>query len=113
MRADNLWERFGQPDYAMAFHVASVLPTGMVGASTDSPYSGADTVDIYIPGVGAHGASPHRGIDPIVLGLSDCHGTADGCQSQFAATTAGRDHRWVLSIVVPSTTLFPIWLTCS
>ena len=68
MRADNLWERFGQPDYAMAFHVASVLPTGIVGASTDSPYSGADTVDIYIPGVGAHGASPHRGIDPIVLG---------------------------------------------
>ena len=68
MRADNLWERFGQPDYAMAFHVASVLPTGMVGASTDSPYSGADTVDIYIPGVGAHGASPHRWIDPIVLG---------------------------------------------
>ena len=68
MRADNLWERFGQPDYAMAFHVASVLPTGMVGASTGSPYSGADTVDIYIPGVGAHGASPHRGIDPIVLG---------------------------------------------
>ena len=68
MRADNLWERFGQPDYAMAFHVASVLPTGMVGASTDSPYSGADTVDIYIPGVGTHGASPHRGIDPIVLG---------------------------------------------
>ena len=55
MRADNLWERFGQPDYAMAFHVASVLPTGMVGASTDSPYSGADTVDIYIPGVGTHG----------------------------------------------------------
>ena len=68
MRADNLWERFGQPDYAMAFHVASVLPTGMLGASTDSPYSGADTVDIYIPGVGTHGASPHRGIDPIVLG---------------------------------------------
>ena len=68
MRADNLWERFGQPDYAMAFHVASVLPTGLLGASTDSPYSGADTVDIYIQGVGTHGASPHRGIDPIVLG---------------------------------------------
>ena len=74
MRADNLWERFGQPDYAMAFHVASVLPTGMVGASTDSPYSGADTVDIYIPGVGTHGASPHRGIDPIVLGSQSVMG---------------------------------------
>ncbi len=30
--------------------------------------SGADTVDIIIHGVGAHGASPHRGIDPVVLG---------------------------------------------
>ena len=68
MMADNLWQRFGQPDYAMAFHVTSAMPTGMIGASTDSPYSGADTVDIYITGVGAHGASPHRGVDPIVLG---------------------------------------------
>ena len=68
MRADNLWDRFGQPDFAMAFHVTSTLPTGVLGASTESPYSGADTVDIYITGVGAHGASPHRGIDPIVLG---------------------------------------------
>ena len=33
-----------------------------------APYSGADTVDIIIRGVGAHGASPHGGIDPIVLG---------------------------------------------
>lgn len=31
-------------------------------------YSGADTVDIAITGVGAHGASPHAGIDPVVLG---------------------------------------------
>lgn len=68
MRADNLWDRFGQPDYAMAFQVTSAMPTGMLGASVDSPYSGADTVDIYITGVGAHGASPHRGVDPIVLG---------------------------------------------
>ncbi|MBU02257.1 MAG: peptidase M20 [Halieaceae bacterium] len=68
MRADKIWDRFGQPDYAMAFHVTSAMPTGMLGASVDSPYSGADTVDIYITGVGTHGASPHRGVDPIVLG---------------------------------------------
>ena len=68
MRADNLWERFGKPDHAMAVHVTSAMPTGILGASVDSPYSGADTVDIYITGVGAHGASPHRGVDPIVLG---------------------------------------------
>jgi len=68
MRADDLWPRFGQPDYAMAFHVTSSMPTGMLGASVESPYSGADTVDIYVSGVGAHGASPHRGVDPVVLG---------------------------------------------
>ena len=28
----------------------------------------SDTVDIIIHGVGAHGAHPHRGKDPIVLG---------------------------------------------
>lgn len=68
MMADNLWQRFGQPDYALAFHVSSEIPTGKLSAVMDSPYSGADTVDIIVHGVGAHGASPHRGIDPIVLG---------------------------------------------
>jgi hippurate hydrolase len=45
-----------------------VVPTGKLVADPVAPYSGADTVDIIIRGVGAHGASPHGGIDPIVLG---------------------------------------------
>lgn len=68
MMEDDLWQRFGKPDYAMAFHVSSELPTGKLAVTEDSPYSGADTVDIIVPGVGAHGASPHRGVDPVVLG---------------------------------------------
>ena len=68
MMEDGLWDRFGQPDFAMAFHVTSALPTGMISAPETSAYSGADTVDILIEGVGAHGASPHTGVDPIVLG---------------------------------------------
>jgi amidohydrolase len=68
MMEDGVWERFGQPDFAMAFHVTSALPTGFLSAPETSAYSGADTVDIVIKGVGAHGASPHTGIDPIVLG---------------------------------------------
>jgi len=67
MRKDGLWERFGTPDYAMAFHVTSMVPTGMIVADP-APYSGADTVDINIQGIGAHGASPHRGVDPVLLG---------------------------------------------
>lgn len=68
MMKDGLWERFGKPDYALAFHVASGVPTGKLVAEVGSPMSGADTVDIIVHGVGAHGASPHRGIDPVVLG---------------------------------------------
>lgn len=68
MMEDGIWERFGQPDYALAFHVASGVPTGKLVAVVGSPMSGADTVDIIIHGIGAHGASPHRGVDPVVLG---------------------------------------------
>jgi hippurate hydrolase len=68
MKDDNLWERFGKPDYALAFHVSSSDVAGIINVSEGSPYAGADTVDIIIKGVGAHGASPHRGKDPIVLG---------------------------------------------
>ncbi len=68
MMKDGIWERFGQPDYALAFHVSSGVPTGKLVAVVGSPMSGADTVDIIVHGIGAHGASPHRGVDPVVLG---------------------------------------------
>jgi amidohydrolase len=68
MKEDRVWERFGTPDYALAFHVSSENEAGKINISEGSPYAGADTVDIIIHGIGAHGASPHRGRDPIVLG---------------------------------------------
>ena len=68
MMDDNLYERFGTPDIGLAFHVSSGLEAGTVNVVDDSPFAGADTVDIVIHGVGAHGASPHAGKDPIVLG---------------------------------------------
>ena len=67
MLEDGLYERFGTPDYALAFHVASILPTGKISASESIQYSSADSVDIKVPGVGAHGASPHMGRDPIYI----------------------------------------------
>jgi len=67
MLADGLYERFGTPDYALAFHVASVLPTGKISAAEGIQYSSADSVDIKVPGIGAHGASPHAGRDPVYI----------------------------------------------
>ena len=68
MREAEIWDRFGKPDYALAFHVSSQNVAGKVNISEGSPFAGADTVDIIIHGIGAHGAHPHGGKDPIVLG---------------------------------------------
>ncbi|MES2899783.1 MAG: amidohydrolase [Pseudomonadota bacterium] len=68
MMKDDLWKRFGRPDYALAFHVDADLEAGKILATETSPYSGSDTMEILIKGVGGHGASPHKTRDPIVLG---------------------------------------------
>lgn len=67
MLADGLYERFGKPDYALAFHVAAQLPAGKVSAAEGIQYSSSDSVDITVPGIGAHGASPHAGRDPVYI----------------------------------------------
>ena len=68
MMDDDLWQRFGQPDYALAFHVGAGLPAGLINVQEGSPFAGSDSLDIIVHGVGAHGASPHAGKDPILLG---------------------------------------------
>jgi len=67
MREDDIWARFGKPEYALAFHVNSLDVAGKVNIN-ESPFAGADSVDIIIHGVGAHGAHAYAGKDPIVLG---------------------------------------------
>jgi amidohydrolase len=68
MLQDGLYTRFPKPDYALAFHVSSALATGKVSASEGIQYSSADSVDIIVHGIGAHGASPNTGKDPIYIG---------------------------------------------
>lgn len=68
MIEDGLYERFPKPDYALAFHVSSDLPTGRLAVQPGLVASSSDSVDIVVHGVGAHGAYPHEGRDPIVMG---------------------------------------------
>jgi hippurate hydrolase len=68
MMADGIWDKFGQPDYALAFHVDADAEAGKITIDESSPYAGSDSVDIIVHGVGAHGAYPHQGKDPIVIG---------------------------------------------
>ena len=68
MLADGLYERFGVPDYALALHVSAGNPAGKVELHAGLRASSSDSVDITVHGIGAHGASPHKGKDPIYIG---------------------------------------------
>jgi amidohydrolase len=67
MLEDGLYTRFPKPDYALAFHVSADIPTGRIELPLSVVGSSSDSVDIIVHGVGAHGASPHKGIDPILV----------------------------------------------
>ncbi len=66
MLNDGLYKRFPKPDYALAFHVAADRPSGKIEVPLTAG-SSADSVDIIVHGVGAHGASPNKGIDPVLV----------------------------------------------
>lgn len=67
MLRDGLYTRFPKPDYALAFHVSADLPGGRISVPESIVASGSDSVDITVRGIGTHGASPHRGIDPVLV----------------------------------------------
>jgi hippurate hydrolase len=67
MIKDGLYTRFPKPQYALAFHSDSEGVSGTVSASENIQYSSSDSVDIIVPGIGAHGASPHAGKDPVYM----------------------------------------------
>lgn len=67
MLEDGLYERFPKPEYAIAFHVGADSESGKVEIPIDSVASSSDSVDIVVHGIGTHGASPHKGIDPVLV----------------------------------------------
>ena len=62
-----LFTKFPKPDYALALHVDSTLPTGKIGYRAGFLLANVDSVDVTMKGRGGHGAYPHTTIDPIVM----------------------------------------------
>ncbi|HUF61467.1 MAG TPA: amidohydrolase [Verrucomicrobiales bacterium] len=67
MLEDGLYERFPKPDYALAFHVRAGMPAGTITVPLGAAFSSSDSVDITVHGIGAHGAAPHKGVDPVLV----------------------------------------------
>jgi hippurate hydrolase len=67
MLTNGLYEKFGVPDYAMALHASPTIQAGEIGVGDGWTMANTESIDIEVYGVGAHGASPHMSVDPIVI----------------------------------------------
>ncbi len=68
MLVDGLYERFPTPDAVVSHHTWGYMPAGQIRYVPGFAMANVDTVDLYVRGIGSHGASPHLGKDPVVLG---------------------------------------------
>jgi amidohydrolase len=55
-------------DAVFGLHLWNSLPVGKVGVEAGPIMASVDRFDVVITGVGSHGAYPHTGVDPIVVG---------------------------------------------
>ena len=67
MLKDGLYQRFPKPNYALGFHDNAQLEIGHIGVTSGYTYANVDSANVTVPGLGGHGAYPHRTKDPIVL----------------------------------------------
>jgi amidohydrolase len=67
MLADNLYQRFGKPDFIVAEHDSPMVPAGSIAIGSGPIMASATTLNLVIRGVGGHGSQPQAGKDPILL----------------------------------------------
>ena len=66
MLNEGLFEKYPIPDYGIALHSSPIIPSGKVGFGKGYTMANTESIDIKVRGQGAHGASPHMSIDPVV-----------------------------------------------
>jgi hippurate hydrolase len=67
MLNDNLYSRFGRPDYAISLHDDGSFEAGKVGVVPGPTLAAVNAVDVTMRGVGSHGAHPESSKDPVVM----------------------------------------------
>ena len=67
MLDDGLYTRFPKPDYAFAAHTTP-LAAGSVTVKDGVASSASDALKLTFHGRGAHGSTPQRSLDPVVMG---------------------------------------------
>ena len=67
MLADNLYQRFGTPDFVLSEHDDPATPAGSIALKGGPLLASSTGIYVTMRGVGGHGSAPQVGKDPIVL----------------------------------------------
>ena len=67
MLADDLYKRFGRPDYVLSEHDDSAVAFGSISLNGGPLLASSTSIDVVMQGVGTHGSAPQLGKDPILL----------------------------------------------
>jgi amidohydrolase len=67
MLADHLYERFGKPDFVLSEHDDSTVAADSVSIKGGPLLASSTSIDVVMRGIGAHGAHPDAGKDPILM----------------------------------------------
>jgi amidohydrolase len=62
-----LFKIFPVPDYALCYHVSPDMPAGTIGFYPGPIFAGTKPAEVTVYGLGGHGATPHKTIDPVVI----------------------------------------------
>jgi len=93
-------------DAVLALHVDASLPVGEISVEPGAVSAGVDTFWAVIRGQGAHGAYPHKGLDPVHLSahvILALHGIVSRRLNPFdpAVITVGAIHGGQAANVIP------------
>jgi amidohydrolase len=67
MLADNLYQRFGRPDFVLSEHDSNDVAAGSISLKGGPLLASSTGINLTIRGIGGHGSRPELGKDPIVL----------------------------------------------
>ena len=67
MLADNLYDRFGRPDYVLSEHDDATYPAGDVALKAGPLFASSTSIDLTMRGIGAHGSAPQLSKDPVLM----------------------------------------------
>jgi len=67
MLADDLYKRFGKPDFILAEHDTNSAAAGDIAIKSGPITASSTSIDVIMRGIGAHGSRPNAGKDPILM----------------------------------------------